>query len=107
MTYEAGIEAAAKDLYELENHMEYLKWEDADSPTKIWAMEHMKSHIEAFLAEVDAYTYEVYEILHGDWDGVVPDGAFRTEGRPGWLVPLKGTTKSAQIDSSLVVEGEG
>ena len=33
------------------------------------------------------YTYEVYEILHGDWKGVVPEGAFRAEGRPGWLVP--------------------
>ena len=35
------------------------------------------------------YTYEVYDIIHGDWKGNIPDGAFRTFGRPGWLVPVK------------------
>ncbi len=43
---------------------------------------------EAMSAE-PIYTYEVHDIIYGDWNGVVPEGAFRATGRPGWLVPVE------------------
>ena len=54
------------------------------------------------MSDLTRYTYEVYGILHGDWNGVVPDGAFLATIRPGWLVPDSTLQDIAKILPDLI-----